>query len=255
MTTSNAASLTSVTSNAFNILPATTGLLADIATSDADFNHIDGFDVLFGNGSGSLKKLQATNPGTFHYELDLRTRPASRCTRRAGRSRRSSERRLDQGQQRRLDGRDHHDPGAADNSGSPDPGLGGSGYTNARPRPSGPTAPSRPGASGRPVRRHGHRRQLGRLGARGNCLATSGITWITGQPANNAIVKCVKVEGLEIPKKHEAHIHLNLEFALKGTDGWQATAQTAFRAGFSFKSQTQVTLDADFPIASLADMT
>ena len=82
----------------------------------------------------------------------------------------------------------------------------------------------------------------------GNCLATSGITWTSGQPANNAIVKCVKVEGLEIPKKHEAHIHLNLEFALKGTDGWQTTAQTAFRAGFSFKSQTQVTLDADFPI-------
>ena len=52
-------------------LPATSGLLADIATTDADFNHIDGFDVLFGNGTGSYKKLQATNPGTFHYELDL----------------------------------------------------------------------------------------------------------------------------------------------------------------------------------------
>ena len=75
-----------------------------------------------------------------------------------------------------------------------------------------------------------------------------GITWTAGQPPNNAFVKCIKVEGLEIPKHHEAHIHLSLEFGIKGTDGWLATAQSAFRAGFSFKSQTQVTLDATFPI-------
>jgi hypothetical protein len=89
----------------------------------------------------------------------------------------------------------------------------------------------------------------------GNCLATTGITWTAGQPPNNAFVKCIKVEGLEIPKHHEAHIHLSLEFGLKGTDGWNAAAQSAFRAGFSFKSQTQVSLDSTFPIPSLANKT
>ncbi len=87
----------------------------------------------------------------------------------------------------------------------------------------------------------------------GNCLATSGITWNLGQPANGQRVKCIKVEGIEIPKKHEAHIHLSLEFALKNVDNWPATAQTAFRAGFAFKSTTTVQLDSDFPIAALRD--
>jgi len=49
----------------------------------------------------------------------------------------------------------------------------------------------------------------------GNCLATTGITWTTGQPADGTIVKCFKVEGLEIPKHHAARIHINFEFALK----------------------------------------
>ena len=130
-------------------------------------------------------------------------------------------------------------PALPTNSGTPIPALAASHHERGQLGLPGRRLAGRPGASGRSLRRHGHRRQLAASAPSGNCLATTGITWTTGQPANNAIVKCVRVEGLEIPKKHEAHIHLNLEFALKGTDGWQTTAETAFRAGFSFKSQTR----------------
>ncbi len=96
---------------------------------------------------------------------------------------------------------------------------------------------------------------IGSLPTGYSCLNLPDASWTLGQPPNNALVKCIKVEGLEIPKHHEAHIHLSLEFAPKGTDGWLASAQSAFRAGFSFKSQTSVTLDSTFPIPSLRNMT
>jgi hypothetical protein len=41
---------------------------------------------------------------------------------------------------------------------------------------------------------------------------------------------------------------VSLEFAVKNTDGWNSNAQAAFRAGFAFKSTTNVHLDV--PIGS-----
>ena len=166
LTTTNALGLTNATSLAFNILPATTGLLADIATSDADFNHIDGFDVLFGNGSSSLKKLQATNPGTFHYELDLQNE--------TGVTMHTKGRALPPIIRNGVSIKDSNGgstvviitiPALPTNSGTPIPASATAIHERGHLGLPGRRLPRRPGASGRSLRRHEHRRQLGSVGA------------------------------------------------------------------------------------------
>jgi hypothetical protein len=76
----------------------------------------------------------------------------------------------------------------------------------------------------------------------GDCTATS-VTWVPGQPADGTLVKCIKITGFSIPKHHSAKIDVMYQFAVEGTDGWASTAQTMFRAGFSFKSAATVHLD------------
>jgi hypothetical protein len=79
----------------------------------------------------------------------------------------------------------------------------------------------------------------------GDCSAA---TYTNGQPPDGAIVKCIKITGFSIPKHHSAKIDVSYEFALKNTDGWNTNAQAMFRAGFAFKSSTNVHLDV--PIGS-----
>src|SRR4029077_3913852 len=38
---------------------------------DSDFKRFDGFDVVFGKGSGSSLKINSTNPDSFHYQIKL----------------------------------------------------------------------------------------------------------------------------------------------------------------------------------------
>ena len=244
------------------------GLLADVAASDANLNRVDGFDARFAiSGSSTTSaagaRLFATNPGMFHYELDLRNRTGVTMPMR----------------------------------GRPLPIVIRNGFVIAE-RTGGSTVviitvPSLPASTGlasvpgstadlgspawaqlpensafkaagsRSVQAHPDDRSIdvnivvswAASAPGGDCLATSGITWISGQPTSGAFVKCVKVEGLEIPNNQVAHVHVDVAFGLTGSDGWAANAATAFRAGFPFTSQTRVTLDADFPIASLAGKT
>ena len=253
--------LSSVTSNAFDILPNPNGFLADVASTDADFNKIDGFDVLFAN-SGTLRKLVATNPGTFNYELHLKNETGVTLHKRG----------------RQLPNIIRNGASIADrNGGSAEviitiPSLpanlgtgitapGAVGTVGSAPWAQLPQNSAFQAKGSRAVQAHPEDRSryidveiqwLGSLPVGKTCL-DAGLPWITGQPTNDAFVKCIKVTGFEIPKKHEALIRLKLEFGIKGTDGWATTAADKFRAGFAFKSQTKVTLDADYPIASLAD--
>ena len=80
----------------------------------------------------------------------------------------------------------------------------------------------------------------------GDCSAATCTT--NGQPPDGTIVKCIKITGFSIPKHHSAKIDVSYEFAVKNTDGWNANAQAMFRAGFAFKSTTNVHLDV--PIGS-----
>ena len=236
------------------VYPGTNGLLATVGSSDADFNHIDGVDVMF-TSYGSSKKLAATSPGTFHYELDLKNETGVTLHKKG----------------KKLPPIIRNGVSIADRNGGSVAVI--------------ITIPSLPVTPGMPVppsaieatniansafkadgwhavRAHPDDRAEDvdvevwwtSSAPGGNCYEPS-LAWIEGQPDNNAFVKCIKVTGIEIPKHHEAHIHLSLEFGLKGTSGWANNAATAFRAGFPFRSQTQVTLDSDFPIPLLANMT
>ena len=68
--------LIGITSTTFEISPATNGLLADIATSDADFNHIDGFDVLFGTARARSRSSRPRTRARSTTSSISRTRPA-----------------------------------------------------------------------------------------------------------------------------------------------------------------------------------
>ncbi len=271
--TATSTGLAPATSSPFLILPATGGLLANVASSDADFNHLDGFDVLFAGASSSAKKLAATNPGTFHYELDLQNETGVTIHKRGHQ--------LPPIIKNGVSISDHNGastsviitvPSLPTNTGLAS--VPGTTTTVGSPKwaqlpensafmADGSHSVRAVDGDGNSWDWSGHWGDHGddidvswaRTAPGGNCLATTGITWISGQPTNNAIVKCVKVEGLDIPKHHASHIQISFEFALKGSDAWAVNATTAFRAGFPFKSQTQVKLDADFPIASLADKT
>jgi hypothetical protein len=75
----------------------------------------------------------------------------------------------------------------------------------------------------------------------GDCSAVT--AWTTGQPADGTAVKCIKITGFTIPKRHSAKIDVSYDFRIKNTDGWASNASTLFRAGFAFKSTTLMTLD------------
>jgi hypothetical protein len=85
------------------------------------------------------------------------------------------------------------------------------------------------------------------------CSQVPDGSYTTGQPADGTIVKCIKIEGIAIPRHGKAKIDVNYEFALKNMDLWGSNAQTSFIAGFAFKSTVIVQLDATFPIVSLAN--
>ena len=210
-------------------------LLSTVAAADADFKHIDGFDVLFGKGSSNtLLKVKNTNPGTFHYLLTLTNETGTTI----------------------------HDNTVLNFA---------NGATStviltvpALPASVGVTIPS--SAQGftssatsafwiqgsHSIHVHPDDRtddmpvtiQYSSSAPGGDCAATSGIIWSSGQPADGTLIKCIKITGFSIPKHHSAKIDVTYDFALKGTDLWPSNAQTMFRAGFSFKSATTVHLDS-----------
>jgi len=210
---------------------------------DADFNHVDGFDVLFGKGSSNtLLKLKNTNPGTFHYELKLTNET----------------------------GTELHRKGVtiSDRNGGE--------VTVILTVPSLPLVPGvtvpasastytdvTKGAfltrSSHPVNAHPEEREHEEmamdvryaLSAPGGDCTSPAVIWTVGQPREDTRVKCIAVSGLTIPKHGKATIRVNYEFAPKGTDLWPGNSQLMFRAGFLFRSATRVRLDDTFPIVLL----
>jgi hypothetical protein len=238
---------TSVLSSLFDITPS--AMQTDLVATDPDMkNAIDGFDVLFGKGSSqTLLKLKNTNPGTFHYQLTLKNETGLYL----------------HAKNVALNAKN----GASASVILTVPGL----PTNMGP---GITAPSGVAVDPNPafVMRGAHPIHVrpddqapdidavieyATSAPGGNCVAASGITWITGQPADGAIVRCVRVSDFAIPKHGKAKIDINYELRWKNSDLWSSASQTSFRAGFAFKSQTALTFDSapNFAFASLAGST
>jgi MBG domain-containing protein/Big-like domain-containing protein/Kelch motif protein/galactose oxidase-like protein len=190
-------------------------------TMDTDFKRFDGFDVVFGKGTGSYFKINSTNPDSFHYQIKL-----------------------------------------TNNSGAPIGPAYGNTVTAIITVPGMPSScggvacSSQVGSLADPafiVRGKkvvhltpGHDRDDDddddmpvtiQYKSSGSCDVTSGYS--STLPSNGA-AKCIKITGFSIPVKHSARIRINFQFRLKGTDGWNATAQQLFYAGFIFRATTAV---------------
>ncbi len=217
-------------------------LLSDVAAVSPELEHMEGFDVLFGKGStSSVLKLKNTNPGTFEYEIELRNETGTTI------------------HPKNVAINDRNGasatviitipglpnvPGVARPAGvgaDPIPAFTVKGAKSVKAKPDDKTDEMPVSVS----------YALAGVGATGDCL-NPGVAWIAGQPADGAAVRCIKVTGFAIEKKHKAKVEVKLEFRWKNTDGWASTSQTMFRAGFAFRSLTIVELDSTFPIASLA---
>jgi hypothetical protein len=242
--------------------PALNGLLSDVAAADASFNHIDGFDVLFGKSpSGtSFSVLKNTNPGTFHYQLTLTNETGTTI----------------HGKGTQLPPKYVNNVAITDTNGGSAtvyltvPSLPSNVGTTLPPSSNlGPTDPAftlqgnhaihvRPGGADSGPDADGITISYAlQLGSASDCSQVT--SWTVGTPADGTPVKCIKIEGFSIPKHGKAKIDVNYEFRIKNTDKWAASAQQTFRAGFAFKSTTQITLDSNFgigtPLASLAGKT
>jgi subtilisin family serine protease len=201
----------------------------DLDTVDEGFKHFDGFDVVFGKGTGTSLKITSTNPGTFHHQLLIT-----------------------------------NNTGVGLNT--PD---GQTAYTSAIievpgvPASCGPNVPC--SSQIEPVRDpafkiRGHSAAhvwpdnreeqlaitvqymtLAEYQNNGNsCADVPGASYSSVMPADGA-PKCIKVSGFALPHKHQARIRTNFEFRLRGTDLWDPSAKLYFFAGFPFRSATTVT--------------
>jgi Ca2+-binding RTX toxin-like protein len=192
-----------------------------------------GFDVLFGKGStNSVLKLKNTNPGTLHYELNFVNTVGVNL---------------------------NYDnsatasviltvPGLPTSVGLPIP----AGITAAQ-RDVAFTIQSNKGVTAKPDDKTDDIPvvvQYALSAPAGNCYDNA-VVWTTGMPPDGTAAKCIKVSGFAVAMKKNVRFNVNLEFRYKDTDGWGLSAQTAFRAGFAFRSRTVINIGSTFPIVSL----
>jgi hypothetical protein len=249
--------LTSVDSADITINSA--ALLADVATGDPDWvNHIDGVDVLFqkvSSGSTTKYTLKATNPGTFKYQLSLHNETGTEIHVKG--------RQLPNIVKNGVTLKDRN--GATTTVYLTVPSMPASAGTPSPLTLDEQQAPAFVLSGYKPVRAyptdgseydHGHWNdelpvQVSWLAeypaGHSDCASLPATTvWNTTTLTDGKIVRCIKVEGLEIKKHGEAHVRVSYEFRWKNKAGWGSNtsdAGQAFRAGFNFTSTTQVKLD------------
>ena len=223
-------------------------LFSDVAAGDPDWqNQIDGVDVMFQKSGTSTYTLKATNPGTFKYRLSLENE--------TGIDLHVKGKQLPPIVRRGVSIKDA-------NGGSTTIFL---------------TVPSMPATTGtpipaavhvlepafqltgwHPVQAHPDDRSddlpinvsyipLG-AGPIADCSAAGvqGLYQSLPSYSDNLVARCLRVDGLEIPKWHRAHIHVSYEFRWKNTASWGTATQDPtqlFRAGFNFRSTTVIKLD------------
>jgi hypothetical protein len=79
-----------------------------------------------------------------------------------------------------------------------------------------------------------------------SAAAVQGLYIPMPSSADNLVARCLRVDGVEIPKSHRAHIHVAYEFRWKNTSNWGSSSvdpTSLFRAGFNFRSTTVIELD------------
>ena len=205
----------------------------DQYTIDSDFKHFDGFDVVFGRGSGSYLKINSTNPDSFHYQIKLTNNTSLPISAANG-----------------------NVATAIITVPSMPPSCGGVPCSSQIGSLVDPAFVLK----GRKVAHvwPGYHDRDGddddddmpvtiQYKSSGSCDINTGYS--STLPANSA-PKCIKITGFSIPVKHSARIRLNFQFRWKGTDGWNANAQQLFYAGFVFRATTSVNFGSNVQTAS-----
>ncbi len=224
--------------------------LTDVVTGDPDWtNHIDGVDVLFsksGSGSTTTYKLKATNPGTFRYRLslenetglDIRTKGTHlphilrHGTTLRDRNGASTTVYLTVPSMPTDTGTGANYPLTAAQKAEPAFVLDGWKPVRAAPNDWSDDMPIT-------VSYIPHTAP-----AVADCSTATGYIPLPSS-ANGKIARCLRIEGLEIQRHREAHIHVAYEFRWKDTTSWGSSSvdpTIAFRAGFNFKSTTAIEL-------------
>ncbi len=207
---------------------------------DSDFKRFDGFDVVFGKGSGSSLKINSTNPDSFHYQIKLTNNTGVPISATNG----------------NMATAIITVPGMPSSCGGVPCSMQiGSLADPAFVLKRGKVAHVWPGYHDRdgddddddmPV--SVKYMTLAQYQANGNSCADNSLYGAT-MPSNGA-AKCIKITGFSIPVKHVARIRLNFQFRLKGTDGWNANSQQLFYSGFVFRATTSVNFGSAVQTAS-----
>ncbi len=242
------------------ITVAAGSLLSDVVAGEPSWqNRIDGVDVLFtrsGSGTSTRYTLRATNPGTFRYQLALENATGTTIHARGTQ--------LPPIIRNGIAITDRN--GAASSVFLTVPSMPASVGTPSPLTASQQAMPAFVLTGNRPVRvfatdgsddDHDRRHDelsgvsvawVGELPAGvTRCEDVPASAWQTAALGDGSIVRCIRVEGLSIPLSGHAYLAVNYEFRWKNTAGWgsgTSDASTAFRAGFSFASDTRVVLDA-----------
>jgi hypothetical protein len=236
------------------------GLLSTVASGDAGWdNHVDGVDVLFqrtGTGSSTRYTLRATSPGTFKYELELENETGTSIHRRG----------------QALPPIIRNGVSLTDRNGATTtvyltvPSMPASVGTPSPLTSSQKAEPAFVLAGPRPVRAYPTPGSEDDHERRQDEHQDVTISWIAAYPAgvsrcedvpdgawnstplnDGAVIRCIRIQDLAIPRSGQAFVRVSYEFRWKNTPGWGSASSDAalsFRAGFNFPSTTVVKLDA-----------
>ena len=228
-----------------NLLVTPGALLADVSTSDSEFKNLDAFDVLFAKSKlgSAYAVLKNTKPGTFHYELTITNETGTTIHKKGV----------------KLPPKYVNNIAVNDtNGGSASvfltvPALP---IDVKTPIPASANGLKDPAfiLSGKKAIKVQKEDKSDMDGITIKWLASisapytecpqvpdpaTGSAWNSSALPDGAAIKCIKIDGFEIPKHGKAKVDVSYDFRLKDTDGWLSTAQQKFLAGFAFKSTTR----------------
>jgi hypothetical protein len=215
--------ITAAYSGALNFNASTSGAaltvnpsdpLSDIATLDAEFKKIDGFDALFGKMDNSARlELKNTNPGTFHYKLMITNTTGADLNSNNGTTLRAF----------------IEVPPMVSCGGVPCAST----TSNATP------AFSLKNKKSERIRPDDNKDEMPvsySYKSSGNCGDPVGYS--SALPTDRS-PRCIIVSGFTVPRRHRAEIDIEFEFRWKKTLNWDANANLFFFSGFPFKATVQ----------------
>ncbi len=221
-------------------------------STDEDFNRFDGFDFVFGNGTGTKKKINSTSPGTFRHRILITNNTGTVISPATGTTATTI---LTVPGTPTGDGACGFVPCSTFAGASPNPAFALRSHKAAHIWPRDDDHDGRhdddDDDDDLPVSIQ--YMSLAQYVANGNsCDVTPSAAYSNTIPADRA-AKCIKISNFIIPVRHKARLRLNFESRLKGTDGWDANSKDRMFMGFRFESKTTINFPSSTQTATTAD--